>query len=166
MLVVADTSVLVNLATVGHSDILQQLFGTVMAPTAVHDEFLRLVMEEPRFKTATWPAWVEVRHPSAIPADLLSWPHRLHTGETEAIALAIEVHADFLLVDENAGRSAARAHGISVTGLVGILLRAKASGLIPAVAPILDRIVDEAGFWLGSAFRRQTLLLAGEDPDA
>ena len=166
MLVVADTSVLVNLATVGHALILQQLFGTVMAPFAVRAEFARLAAAEPRFMAAVWPEWVQVKHPTLIPDDLLSWPRRLHPGETEAIALAIELHADFLLVDEEAGRTAAKAHGLAITGLVGILIRAKASGFLPAVAPILDRIVDEAGFWLGSTFRRQTLLLAGENPDA
>lgn len=166
MLVVADTSVLVNLAMVCQAHLLQELFGTVMAPAAVCREFGRLVAEEPRFSAAIWPNWVAVKQPSRIPDALLAWPRRLHAGETEAIALAIEVGADILLVDEGAGRAAAQAHGLAITGLVGILLRAKASGLIPAVAPILDRIVDEAGFWLGSAFRRQTLLLAHEDPDA
>ena len=68
-------------------------------------------------------------------------------------------------MDEDAGRSAARALGLHVTGLAGILLRAKASGLIPSVASLLDRIVEDAGFWLGSALRREVLLLAGEDPN-
>lgn len=165
MLVVSDTSVLINLAVIGEADILPRLFQTVVAPEAVRTEFARLASTEPRFRSATWPGWVEVRRPAHIPADLLTWPRRLHAGECEAIALAIEIHADALLVDEEAARSAAKAHGLHVTGIAGILLRAKASGLIPSVGAILDRIMDEAGFWLGSAFRREVLLLAGENPD-
>lgn len=166
MLVVSDTSMLVNLAVIGETRILAQLFQTVIAPQAVRDEFARLVAAETRFRGAVWPAWVEVRQPAAIPPALLAERGRLHAGECEAIALAIELHADLLLMDEEAGRSAARALGLHVTGLAGILLRAKASGLIPSVASLLDRIVEDAGFWLGSALRREILLLAGEDPDA
>ena len=165
MLVVSDTSVLIHLATVGEAEILQRLFRAVVAPGAVRAEFARLASTEPRFRTATWPEWVEVRHPESIPADLLAWPRPLHAGECEAIALAIEIHADALLVDEEAARSAARALGLNVTGIAGILLRAKASGLIPSVASLLDRIMDEGGFWFASALRRDVLLLAGENPD-
>jgi len=165
MLVVSDTSVLINLAVIDQAGILSRLFQTVVAPESVRAEFVRLATTELRFRDAQWPDWVEVRRPASIPADLLDWPLRLHAGERDAIALALEIHADALLVDEEAARSAARAHGLHVTGIVGILLQAKASGFIPSVGAILDRIMDEAGFWLGSAFRREVLLLAGENPE-
>ena len=164
MLVVADTSVLLNLAVIGEAQILQRLFLVVVAPTAVRAEFDQLAARETRFRSARWPGWVEVRQPTSVHADLHSGPHGLHAGEREAIALALELHADLLLIDEDAGRAAARAHGLAITGIAGILLRAKASGLIPSVASILDRIVDECGFWIGSAFRDNVLRLAGENP--
>ncbi len=164
MLVVSDTSVLINLAVIGEAEILSRLFHAVVAPEAVRAEFERLASAEPRFRGATWPGWVEVRRPAHIPDDLFTWPRQLHAGEREAIALALEIHADALLVDEEAARSAARAHGLNATGIAGILLRAKASGLIPSVAAILDRIVAECGFWVGSAFRAEVLRLASETP--
>jgi predicted nucleic acid-binding protein len=128
MLVVSDTSVLINLAVIGQAGILSRLFQTVVAPEAVRAEFVRLASTELRFRGAQWPDWVEVRRPAGIPAGLLDWPRRLHAGERDAIALALEIHADALLVDEEAARSAARAHGLHVTGIVGIPLQAKASG--------------------------------------
>ena len=164
MLVVSDTSVLVNLAVIGEADILSRLFKVVVAPEAVRAEFQRLASSELRFRSAVWPEWVEVRQPTHIPEDLFTGPRLLHTGEREAIAIALEIHADALLVDEEAARSVAKAHGLNVTGIAGILLRAKASGLIPSVGTILDRIMDEAGFWMGSAFRAEVLRLAGEAP--
>ena len=72
MLVVSDTSVLVNLAVVGETRILAQLFQTVVAPRAVRDEFGRLAAAETRFRGAVWPEWVEVRQPAAIPPALLA----------------------------------------------------------------------------------------------
>jgi predicted nucleic acid-binding protein len=164
MLVVSDTSVLINLAVIGEVRILQRLFFVVVAPSAVRAEFGQIAVREARFRGACWPDWVEVRQPASISADLLTGPHSLHTGEREAIALALELHADLLLIDEDAGRAAAKAHGLAITGIAGILLRAKASGLIPSVASILDRIVNECGFWIGSAFRESVLRLAGETP--
>jgi predicted nucleic acid-binding protein len=164
MLVVSDTSVLINLAVIGEAQILQRLFLVVVAPSAVRAEFGQLAVREVRFRGACWPDWVAVREPASIPEDLITGPHSLHAGEREAIALALELHADLLLIDEDAGRAAARAHGLAITGIAGILLRAKASGLIPSVASILDRIVEECGFWIGSAFRESVLRLAGEIP--
>ena len=76
MLVVSDTSVLINLATIGESEFLRRLFHTVVAPEAARAEFARLASTEPRFRSATWPEWVEVRRPASIPADLLAKPER------------------------------------------------------------------------------------------
>lgn len=69
-------------------------------------------------------------------------------------------------MDEDAGRAAAKAYGLAMTGTVGILLRAKHTHLLPEVRPVLDQLIADAGFWIGSAFRRDVLLLAGENIDA
>jgi uncharacterized protein len=138
MLVVSDTSVLLNLAAAGEAELLRQLFGRVAAPPTVQREFLRLAAGDLRFRTAAWPSWVEVITPAAIPASLLALPRPLDPGETEALSLALELHADLVLMDEAAGRAVAKAHGLAFTGTAGILLRAKASGLLTAVAPALE----------------------------
>lgn len=166
MLVVSDTSVLLNLAVIDQTELLRQLFAVVMAPAAVQEEFARLVKNDARFRSARWPKWVVVRRPAAVPASLFRWSRRLDQGEREAIALALELRADLILIDEEAARSAAKACGLEVTGLAGVLIRAKEAALISSVAMILDRIMDDAGFWIGSAFRREVLLLAGECPEA
>lgn len=166
MLVVADTSVLINLARIGRAPLLRQLFGAVAAPAAVREEFARLASVSRRFRGVEWPTWVEVHGPTPLPDTLLSFPRRLHAGEREAISLALALRADLLLVDEDAGRAAAAAHGLPITGIAGVLLRAKRSGLEPEVAAVLDLLEDDAGFWIGSAFRREVLLLAGEPSEA
>jgi hypothetical protein len=67
-------------------------------------------------------------------------------GEAGAIALAIEANADLLLMDERRGRLAATRLGRRVGGVVGVVVEAKAAGLIPAVRPILDALTREVGF--------------------
>ena len=87
---------------------------------------------------------------------------RLDPGETEALALALSLQADFILVDDLAARRAAAQLNQRSTGIGGILLLAKGQGLIPAVGPILDRLHLEAHFYMSKPFREEVLRLAGE----
>jgi predicted nucleic acid-binding protein len=66
------------------------------------------------------PAWLEIRDLQQRPDPELA--RQLHRGEAEAIRLAIDLCADFLLMDERRGRQLATARGITVIGVLGILL--------------------------------------------
>ena len=61
-------------------------------------------------------------------------------GESEAIALAEELHADLVIMDESAGRRVLAGRGIAFIGTVGVLMQAKQQGLIPTLKPELDRL--------------------------
>ncbi len=86
----------------------------------------------------------------------------LDVGEAEAIALAEEVEADIVLIDEMAGRETACIRGFTVLGTLGLLVRAKQSGLHPSVAPLLDRLRSELNFFISDELRRTILRQAGE----
>jgi len=91
---------------------------------------------------------------------------QLDAGEAEALALAEELHADLILVDELAGREVARQCGFTVLGTLGILVRAKQQKMCPAVEPLLDRLQDELNFFVSSRLRHAILWQAGEaEPD-
>ena len=62
----------------------------------------------------------------------------LDPGERHAILLAINEHADLLLMDERAGVRVAREHGLTVTGTLGILLQASERGLLDMDAALRD----------------------------
>ena len=66
-----------------------------------------------------------------------------------------------LAMDDSEGRRVARELGLGVTGLLGLLIEAKARGLIPAIGRLLDQLVAE-GFWLSEVMRRIVLEAAGE----
>ena len=82
--------------------------------------------------------------------------------ERSPLSLAVERQADAVLMDEQAGRAAAAALGLRTIGLLGVLRDAKEQSLIPAVAPLLDRLEKEADFWISSALRSMVLKAAGE----
>ncbi len=82
---------------------------------------------------------------------------QLDPGEAEAIAVAIELNAGLLLVDEKRGRRIAMDRGLAVTGLLGVLAEAKARGFITEGRPVLDDMIRVAGFWIGDDLRSRYL---------
>lgn len=83
-------------------------------------------------------------------------------GEAHAIALAVEEKADLLIIDEKKGRSIAKSMNLNFTGLGGILIRAKAAGLMSEVKTYLQKAEKEAGFYLSLSAKELILKAAGE----
>jgi hypothetical protein len=75
----------------------------------------------------------------------------------------VRLRADLVILDDRDAREAAEALGLTVTGVLGILLRAKRKGLLPQVRPVLDALRSQAGFFLTDKVYLHTLRLAGED---
>ncbi|MCX7916422.1 MAG: DUF3368 domain-containing protein [Verrucomicrobiae bacterium] len=153
MMVVANTSPLTALLRIGRADLLAKLFGRVVIPPAVALELQRA--------HGALPEWVCVkpfRDTDAVNAFIAS----LDRGEAEAIALALEMRADCVLMDERKGRRLAKAQGLRVLGLVGVVLLAKRAGLIASAGPLLEALESEAGFYLTSSLKRSALRSVGE----
>lgn len=81
----------------------------------------------------------------------------LDKGETEAIALALELEAEQVLIDERRGRRIAARLNLRYTGVLGILVEAKNRGLISEVKPLLDALINQAGFWVAAPLYRSVL---------
>lgn len=162
MIVVTDTSVILNLCLLGLQETLPALFGEVHAPPAVREEFLRLARVDPRFAALDFPSFIHIHAPDAIHPLLLT--PRLHRGECEALSLAVEIKASRVLMDERAGRAAASKLGLPCIGLLGILIEARRRNFTTHLAPLLDKLQIEARFWFSPALRIQVLQLAGEIP--
>lgn len=118
-LVIADASPLHYLVLIGCSDILPTLFERVFIPTIVRDELAH--PETPEI-VRTWmenpPGWLEIRVAPSIDDPSLQ---ALDEGEKGAIALALALEADLVLMDDRAGVAVARAKGFAATGTLGLL---------------------------------------------
>lgn len=148
MIVVSNTSPIINLACIGRLDILQKLFSEIHIPDSVYEEIvLDGVGKYGAFEVSksNWIKRKKVNTNLTIALKL-----QLDKGEAEAIALSIESKSDFLLIDESKGRKIASKFGVKIIGLLGILTLAKRKGLISEIKPIIDDLIEKAGFWINS----------------
>ncbi|HAK97320.1 MAG TPA: DUF3368 domain-containing protein [Planctomycetes bacterium] len=161
MIVVSDASPMLNLAAIHRLDLLRALYERVAIPETVHAEIAGSADDLPgalEFKAADW---IEVRRPGDT-ALVTTLRAELHAGEAEAIALAHELRADLILLDERKGRAAAARLNLRVVGLLGVLVEAKHKGLVPALKPLLHELTTRAGFWIGKELFQAVLIAAGE----
>lgn len=160
--IVADAGPLIGLARTDRLDLLRRLYQHIVIPPAVHRE-LAIGSRRPgatALASAVAAKWVSVQ--SVVSRHVvLELSKLLDDGEAEAIALAEQLDARFLLIDELAGRKIARRRGIPVTGVAGVLLSAKARGAVAAVRPIVEEL-SKAGYRLSSRLVASVLQRAGE----
>lgn len=161
MLVVSDTSPLTNLAAIGRLDLLRRLFGHIQIPEAVWWELNAGERSWPGRTEVANAEWI-VRHGPSNLSLLTALRRDLDIGEAASIALALELRAELILIDEADGRHQARRQGLTTMGVAGVLLLAKRRGLIEMVRPLLDDLRLRAGFWLSQAVYEQMLTKAGE----
>lgn len=161
MNVVSNTSPITNLALIGHLDLLQQMFGAVTVPQEVWHEVVVKGAHLPSAQLVQRAPWIQVRQ-VANQALVQSLRQDLDAGEAEAIALALELGADLLLIDERIGRESAQHLGLTYAGLIGVLQQAHRRALIPAVRPVIDALRLQAGFWISDGLYQRVLRDAGE----
>ncbi|HWD93969.1 MAG TPA: DUF3368 domain-containing protein [Verrucomicrobiae bacterium] len=161
MIVVADTSVILNLCRVQHERLLQQLFQRVLIPARVASEFERLAKAQARFTGLNLPDWISVlADPQSMPPRIIQ--ANLDAGESAAIALCLNERADVLLIDESLGRRVAEELGLRTVGILGVLVQSRKRQLIPGLKVVLDRLEKEAGFWISASLRSAVLQAVGE----
>lgn len=161
MIVVSDASPLVALSAVGKLDLLPALYGEVIIPEAVYREAVTDAAGQPGYVDRAAATWLRVE--SVTDRGLVeSLAGQLDPGEAEAIALAVQLSAELLLVDERRARRIAMELGITITGVLGILAEAKHRGLIPSVKLVADQLMDVIDFRLGQGVYEQVLRALGE----
>jgi uncharacterized protein len=158
LIVVSDASPLISLTAIGQLELLRELYEEVRIPAAVEREIAGPPDRPSIAVEAPWIVSAAVRDQILVRA----LGGTLDRGEAEAITLAVESKADLLLMDERRGRQAAKRVGLSVVGVLGVLLEAKAKGLVPEVRPLMDALLNQGGFRIGQALRDEVLRAAGE----
>jgi len=152
VVVVSNSSPLIALARVQRLDILPTIFESVLIPPAVAREISPSI--------PVLPAWLRIQAPNVLPpASLLR--RRLGDGEREALALAIELRADWIILDDLSARRSAEATGLNVIGTLGTLVTAKRAGLLQSIRPELDALL-RTSFFLSLQLYEKLLQAVGE----
>ena len=161
MIVVSDTSPLCNLALINHLWLLEAIYQTVIIPTLVADELA--AASNPAIPAILQFDWIQTRSLTDVAiTNQLQRERGLDAGEANAIALALQLQADDLLIDERLGRREARQLGLSIIGILGILVTAKQRNLIPQVQPVMDALIHQANFRVSLQLYQRVLSLSNE----
>ena len=157
--IIINATPIIALALLDQLALLQPLYGTVLIPPAVQAEVLaggaRLIGVT-ELQHASWIKLTALQDPRR--ADLLS---DLDRGEAEVIALAQELNANLVIIDERLARRHAKRLGLTLTGTLGVLLKAKQNKLIPAIEPLIQTLLQN-GIRLGDDVIAEALKLAEE----
>lgn len=149
-IIIADTTCLIVLTNIGELALLQRLYGRILTTPEVATEYGEAL-----------PDWVDVCSVKDTERQRLL-RLQVDAGESSAIALALETAEDCtLILDDYRARRIAVALHLSVTGTVGVLIKAKERGLVMSIRPLLERLLA-AGLWISDELQEQALRLAGE----
>jgi predicted nucleic acid-binding protein len=148
--VVIDSTCLIGLERIGQLELLPALFEPILIPPEVQREFGMSL------------SWLTVETP-ADQALVTALKMLADDGEAEAIALAHERGLRIILDDRRA-RSVGKRLGVTIIGTVGVLVRAKRSGLIPSLKTLLHEL-EACEFYIGEALKTEALRLVNESAD-
>lgn len=157
MKVVSNTTPIISLSSIGRIDILQVIFGEIIVSQAVYDEIKAKRSYgydeiDADFITTQSITGIDYR-------DLLL--NQLDIGEAETIILAKEIHADFVIIDENIGYKIAKNSNLEVIRTLSIFLKAKEKGIVSEVKPLLDEMIAK-GRWYSRRVYESCLKRVGE----
>ncbi|MEZ4847494.1 MAG: DUF3368 domain-containing protein [Bacteroidia bacterium] len=148
-IIISDASPLIALEDIGELELLKRLYQEVIITDIVRNEI-----------HADLPDWIIV-NTGYDPQQLQLLELELDKGEASAIALALKNPGSTLILDENKGRSVAKRLGLTITGTIGIIIKAKDLGIISSGKAILDKL-ENHGFWLSEKLKEQILSRLGE----
>ena len=162
MIVVADASVLIGLSSIGYLHLIQDQFsGKVLIPPAVWKEVVEQGGDRPGSHQVSIADWINVHDLKSQDISRIL-KMELDEGESEAIALADELKADVVLLDEKDARRIAKQIGLRVLGTIGILVWGKRVGKINNLRQVLDILQNRAMFRISHTLYQQTLKSVGE----
>ena len=148
---VTDASPLIIFQRIGQIDLLEALLRNAFIPPAVRREV---------YSANVPPAWIQEQSlTQPLASQIIAG--RLGAGEREAIALALEIQATCLVLDDLPARRIAQLLHLTVIGSMGLLLQAKHKGLIGAVKPLIEEM-QKTGFRVSEHVVTTILMAANE----
>ena len=128
--VIADASVLIILDKIDQLELLRRIYKEVYTTPEISSEFGKLL-----------PKWIKIESPADIKNQKVIELH-VDRGEASAIALAMEYEDILLILDNLKARKLARMLGLTITGTLGVINKAKSLELIKKIRPLIEELKD------------------------
>lgn len=156
--VIVDNTPLLALWDIGQFNLFEALYGQVLIPPVIRDEFLA-DGDRARRDGLYSADFIQIT-PLANPKSVLTFGS-LDAGEAAVLALAIELDARLVILDERKARRYAERLNLPMTGTLGLLIAAKQKGIIPVVRPLIDDLLA-VGMYLSPKLIQTVLKTADE----
>jgi len=156
---VANASPLIFLGKAGLYGLLLRSAPSIVIPIAVRDEIVAGPGGAELLEGLKNDARVRFCPNVAVSPGLLTWD--LGSGETQVIAMASDMPGAHVVLDDLQARRCARAGGLKIIGTLGIVGRAKRTGIIGSAKPVIERL-RQAGMYASDALVMQILKEVGE----
>lgn len=158
--VIVNSTPLIALSNVDKLEVLKMMYGEIIIPRAVYkeisakpDSISKKMVEEAR-------GWIKVENIENEMAKIM-FKSQLHDGEVEVMILAKEKNADLVIIDDNNARKYAKYLELTLTGTLGVLIKAKQEGYISEISPLIDGLA-RSGIYLSKTLIDKCLEQAGE----
>lgn len=157
--VIVNSTPIIALSKAGRLHLLKELYGQISIPTAVKEEVTR---KNDSVKAELESCdWIHVE-PITDSTSKNMYKAKLHDGEVEVMILAQEHEGDHLvIIDDGPARRTAEYLGLTMTGTIGVLIKAKGKGLIGAVMPVIS-IMEKQGIYFSDDLKARVKRVAGE----
>ena len=157
--VIVNSTPLIALCGIGRLDILQELYHDIYIPDAVYRE-ITAVEDSACVQIKTAGEWIHVEK-IRDDTEKKMYKAKLHDGEVEVMILAQERAADLVIIDDNAAKKTAKYLGLTVTGTLGVLIKAKRQGVIKEIYPLINKMRHN-GFYMNPKLVDEILIQAKE----
>lgn len=158
--IVVNSTPLIALNKIGKLYLLKSIYGEIIIPYAVYEEVI--VESNSRdtndfIKESGFIKIMEIKNHEAKKLFVTS----LHKGEVEVMILAKELDADLCIIDDLLARRYAKYYNLTITGTIGVILKAKELCIIGAVKPIINELID-SGIYIDTKLYNKVLEISGE----
>ena len=148
-IIISDTSSLIALTNIGELELLKKVYEEVVITPDIAEEYGQET-----------PDWIRIEQIKDIQKfRLLNL--ELDKGESSGITLALENEPSLLIIDEKKGRGIAKKLGIKITGILGVMIRAKEIGVINRIKPLIEKL-EKVDFRMSERLKNQILERVGE----
>lgn len=157
--VIINSTPIIILGNMDRLDLLQKIYGDVCIPEAVYNEVL--TKKDSACQKVQQAGWIHVESVKAS-VEKRMFKAKLHEGEVEVMLLALEEpSANLVVLDDDAAKRTAKFLGLTVTGTLGVLLKAKKMGFVSEIRPLLDQM-KMMNFFINEKIEKLVLAQAGE----